>query len=169
MKKIRNLKSETRRGAERKARFGNLRHRGFTIIEVMAVIVIIGILAGIVAVNVVGRIDKARVITTRANLKLLHNAVVQFKLDTTRYPTEDEGLNALIEEPTDVSGWSTGGYLETTEIPTDAWHNDFVYQLNPESGKPFVIISYGADGEEGGEDYDADLYSTDVEQPSSSQ
>jgi len=159
MKKIRNPKSEIR----------NLKRRGFTIIEVMAVIVIIGILAGIVAVNVVGRIDKARVITTRANLKLLHNAVVQFKLDTTRYPTEDEGLKALIEQPTDVTGWNTGGYLETTEIPKDAWHHDFVYQLNPESGKPFVIISYGADGEEGGEDYDADLYSTDIEQPSSSQ
>lgn len=146
-----------------------MKRRGFTIIEVMAVIVIIGILAGIVAVNVVGRIDKARVISTRANLKLLHNAVVQFKLDTTRYPTEDEGLNALIEQPTDVTGWNTGGYLETTEIPKDAWGNDFVYQLSPESGKPFVIISYGADGEEGGENYDADLLSTDIEKPSSSQ
>jgi len=159
MNEIRNQKSE----------ISSSKHRAFTIIEVMAVIVIIGILAGIVAVNVVGRIDKARVITARANLKLLHNAVVQFKLDTTRYPTEDEGLNALIEQPTDVTGWNTGGYLETTEIPKDTWHNDFVYQLNPESGKPFVIISYGADGEEGGEDYDADLYSTDIEQPSSSQ
>jgi general secretion pathway protein G len=169
MKKNRNFirRSENKGGP--KAAIRNSKQRGFTIIEVMAVIVIIGILAGIVAVNVVGRIDKARVITTRANLKLLHNAVVQFKLDTTRYPTEDEGLNALIDEPTDVTGWNTGGYLDTTEIPTDAWHNDFVYQLNPESGKPFVIISYGADGEEGGEDYDADLYSTDVEQPSSSQ
>lgn len=143
--------------------------KAFTIIEIMAVIVIIGILGGIVAVNVVGKIDKARVTATKASLKMLHNAVIQFKFDTTRYPTEDEGLNALIEQPTDVTGWDTGGYLETTEIPKDAWGNDFVYQLSPESGKPFVIISYGADGEEGGENYDADLLSTDIDKPSSSQ
>lgn len=145
----------------------NSKYRAFTIIEVMAVIVIIGILAGIVAVNVVGRIDKARVTAARASLKMLHNAVVQFKLDTGRYPTEDEGLKALIEQPTDVTGWNQGGYLETTDIPKDAWGNDFVYQLNPESGKPFVVISYGADGEEGGEGYNADILSTDTEQSSS--
>jgi len=143
--------------------------KAFTIIELMAVIVIIGILGGIVAVSVVGKIDKARVTAARASLKMLHNAVIQFKLDTGRYPTEDEGLNALIEQPTDVTGWNTGGYLETTEIPKDSWGHDFVYQLYPESGKPFVIMSYGADGEEGGEGYDADLKSTDIEQPSSSQ
>jgi general secretion pathway protein G len=137
--------------------------KAFTIIEVMAVIVIIGILAGIVAVNVVGRIDKARLTATKASLKMLHNAVIQFKLDTGRYLTEDAGLLELIEQPTDVAGWNQGGYLETTTIPKDAWGNDFVYQLYPESGKPFVIISYGADGEEGGEGYDADLYSTDAE------
>jgi general secretion pathway protein G len=132
-------------------------------IEIMAVIVIIGILAGIVAVSVVGKIDKARVISTKASLKMLHSAVIQFKLDTGRYPTEEEGLQALIEQPTDVTGWNTGGYLETTTLPKDAWGNDFVYQLLPESGKPFVIISYGANGEEGGEGYDADLYSTDAQ------
>jgi general secretion pathway protein G len=137
--------------------------QGFTIIEVMAVIVIIGILAGIVAVNVVGRIDKAKVTATKANLKMLHNAVVQFKLDTGQYPSEDAGLQELVEEPQDLKGWNKGGYLETTELPKDAWGNDFVYQLYPESGKPFVIISYGADGEEGGEDYNADLYSTDAQ------
>jgi general secretion pathway protein G len=153
MKKIRNPKSEIR----------NLKYRAFTMIEIMAVIVIIGILAGIVAVNVVGRIDKARVTTTKANLKLLHSAVIQFKLDTGRYPGEDMGLLELIEEPTDVTGWAEGGYLNTTDIPKDAWGNDFIYQIYPESGKPFVVISYGADGEEGGEGYNADLYSTDAQ------
>jgi general secretion pathway protein G len=135
---------------------------GFSIVELMAVIVIMGLLAGLVAVNVIGRIDKARVTSTKANLKLLHEAVTQFKLDTGRYPTEDEGLYALIEEPSDVTGWATGGYLETTELPFDGWGNEFYYMLNPESGKSFVIISYGADGEEGGEELDLDLYSTDA-------
>jgi general secretion pathway protein G len=94
---------------------------------------------------------------------MLHSAVIQFKLDTGRYPAEEAGLQELIEQPTDVTGWNTGGYLETTTLPKDAWGNEFVYQLMPESGKPFVIISYGANGEEGGETYDTDLYSTDAD------
>lgn len=137
--------------------------KAFTMIEMMAVIVIIGILGGIVAVSVVGKIDKARVISTKASLKMLHNAVVQFKLDTGRYPTEDVGLQELVEQPTDVTGWNPGGYLETTTIPKDAWGYEFIYQLYPESGKPFVIISYGANGEEGGEEHDTDIYSTDAQ------
>jgi general secretion pathway protein G len=141
----------------------NRANRGFTIIEVMAVIVILGILAGVVAISVVGKIDKARVTATKASLKMMHNAVTQFKLDTGRYPSEEGGLQELIEEPTDVTGWSKDGYLETTAIPKDSWGNEFVYQLYPESGRPFVIISYGANGEEGGEGYDADLLSTDAQ------
>ena len=163
MKKIRNPKSETQRSGEPASEIRNLKYRAFTIIEVMAVIVIIGILAGIVAINVVGRIDKAKVTSTKANLKVLHNSVIQFKLDTGRYPTEDAGLLEIVEQPTDVTGWNTGGYLETTDLPKDAWRNEFIYQMYPESGKPFAIISYGADGDEGGEGYDADLYSTDAE------
>ena len=76
--------------------------------------------------------------------------------------SKDVGLEELIEQPSDVDNWPAGGFLETTEIPKDAWGNDFVYELDPPSGKPFVIISYGADGEEGGEGDDADLYSTDA-------
>ena len=135
---------------------------GFTLLELMAVIIILGILAGVVTVNVVGKIDKARVTTTKTNLKLLHNAVNQFRLDTGQYPSEEVGLDELIEEPTDLTGWGPQGYLDTTAIPQDAWKNDFIYERYPESGKPFVIISFGADGEEGGEEHDADLYSTDA-------
>jgi len=83
-------------------------------------------------------------------------------MDTGRYPSEEEGLNELVEEPTDTIGWDPEGYLSSTDIPKDAWGNEFIYQLNPESGKAFVIISYGADSEEGGEGYDADLKSTDA-------
>lgn len=137
--------------------------KAFSLIELMAVFVIMGILATIVAVNVVGRIEKARVTATKTNLKILHNAVIQFKMDTGLYPTEEGGLTELIEQPSDVDDWIPGGYLDTTEIPKDGWKYDFIYELRPESGKAFVIISYGADGEEGGEDYDADLYSTDAD------
>ncbi|MHC4187782.1 MAG: type II secretion system major pseudopilin GspG [Planctomycetota bacterium] len=135
---------------------------GFTMVELMAVIVIIGLLAGVVAINVVGKIDKARVTATKANLKILHGAANQFKMDTGRFPSEELGLIELVEQPTDVTNWDPSGYLQTTEIPKDAWGNDFYYQLYTETGKPFVIISWGADGEEGGESYDTDLYSTDA-------
>jgi general secretion pathway protein G len=131
-------------------------------VELMAVLIILGLLAAVVVRNFVGQTDKARVVTTKANLRLLHSAVNQFKMDTGRLPTEDEGLMVLIEQPTDVQNWQTGGYLETTELPKDGWGNDFIYQLYPEGGKPFVIKSLGADGEEGGEGYNADLLSTDA-------
>ena len=139
----------------------NIRY-AFTMVELMAVLIILGLLATVVVRNFIGQTDKARVTTTKANLKVLHNAVLQFKMDTGRYPTEEEGLYSLIEEPVDVAGWQPGGYLSSTDIPKDAWNHEFVFQLDPESGKPFVIISYGADGEPEGEDYNYDLYSTDA-------
>jgi len=135
---------------------------GFTMIELMAILIIISLLATLVATKVVSKIDQAKVTTTKANLKTLHYAVNQFKMDTGRFPSEDMGLIELIEQPSDVTNYEPGGYLETTDIPRDAWGNDFIYELYPESGKPFVIKSLGADGEEGGEDYDADLLSTDA-------
>jgi general secretion pathway protein G len=131
-------------------------------VELVVVIIILGLLATVVARNFVGQVDKTRVKTTIANLKILHGSVLQFKMDTGRYPAEEEGLFALIEEPTDVSGWEIGGYLQTTDIPKDGWSREFIFQLDPESGKAFVIISYGDDGEPEGECYSADLYSTDA-------
>ncbi|MDD5326257.1 MAG: type II secretion system major pseudopilin GspG [Phycisphaerae bacterium] len=141
---------------KRKNRFG------FTMVELMAMLIIIGLLATLVVTKVATKIDQARITTTKANLKVLHSAVNQFKMDTGRFPTEEEGLMALVEQPSDVIRYEPGGYLETTEIPTDGWGNDFIYEISPESGKSFVIKSLGADGEEGGEDDDADLYSTDA-------
>jgi general secretion pathway protein G len=131
----------------------------FTMVELMAILIIIGLLATVVVTKVASKIDQARITTTKANLKLLHSAVNQFKMDTSRYPNEDEGLMALIEQPTDVINWEPGGYLETTELPPDGWGHEFKYELYPESGKQFVIRSFGPDGEEGTED---DLLSTDA-------
>ena len=142
----------------KKIRVRKLR-RAFTLLEVMAVLIILGLLATVVVVRVAGKIDQARITTTKTNLKELHSLVNHFKMDTGRFPTEDEGLSVFIEEPSDVMNYPPGGYLETTEVPTDAWGNEFIYELYPESGKPFVIISLGPDGEEGTED---DLYSTDA-------
>lgn len=135
--------------------------KAFTMIELMAMLIIIGLLGMLVVTKVADKIDQWRVATTKANLKEIHNLVNQFKMDTGRFPTEDEELMALIEQPSDVITYPLGGYIETTELPTDGWGNEFIYERFPESGKEFVIISYGADGEEGGEGKDADLYSTD--------
>ena len=132
---------------------------GFTMVELMAMLIIIGLLATLVVTKVATKIDDARITTTKANLKILHSAVNQFKMDTGRYPTEELGLLELIEQPTDVMKWEPGGYLETTEVPPDGWGNEFKYELYPESGKQFVIRSFGPDEEEGTED---DLLSTDA-------
>jgi general secretion pathway protein G len=126
---------------------------------VIAVIVVIYIILSIP--SILSSYEAKKQAPVIVNLKILHSAVNQFKMDTGRFPTDEEGLGALIVQPTDVTGWEPGGYLETTKIPKDSWGHDFVYQLYPESGKPFVIISYGADGEEGGEGINADLRSTD--------
>jgi general secretion pathway protein G len=129
---------------------------------VIAVIVVISIVLSIPSIQSSYEAKKyVPVITTEANLKTLHNAVAQFKMDTGRYPTEKEGISVLIEQPSDVRGYQPGGYLDSTTTPKDSWSNDFVYQLSPDSYKPFVIISYGADGKEGGEGINADLRSTD--------
>ncbi len=96
---------------------------------------------------------------TKATLKILHNATIEFKMDTGRFPTEAEGLIALIEQPVNVENYRTGGYIgDTQQLPKDAWGNDFIYELNPESGEPFVIRSCGPDGQPETED---DLLSTD--------
>lgn len=139
----------------------NLR-KAFTMVELMAILVIIGLLAAFVARNFMGQTENARVKVTKASLRSLDEAVLSFKMDTIRYPTEEEGLFALIEQPMDVDNYPQGGYLRTTELPKDGWGNDFVYVRYTESGLPYEIISFGADGEEGGEGYDADLRSTDA-------
>ena len=132
---------------------------GFTMVELMAMLIIIGLLATVAVKKVADQIVKAKITTTKANLKVLHDAVNQFRLDTDQYPSEDTGLLDLVEQPPDIPSWPMGGYLETTDLPKDGWGNDFYFQLYPESGKPFVIISFGPDREEGTED---DLYSTDA-------
>jgi len=128
-------------------------------VELMAILIIIGLLATVVVTKVASKIDQARITTTKANLKILHSAVNQFKMDTGRFPTEDMGLMELIEQPPDVMNWEPGGYLETTDLPLDGWGNEFKYEPFPESGKQFAIRSFGPDKEEGTED---DLLSTDA-------
>jgi general secretion pathway protein G len=136
--------------------------KGFTLVEVMAVLIIIGLLSAVAVKNFMGQTKKASVIQTKANLRVLHEAVQLFRMDVMRYPTDEEGLLALVEQPADADGWQIGGYLESTDLPVDGWKGEFNYVTDPIEGKEFAIISYGADKEEGGEGYNADLWSTDA-------
>ena len=133
--------------------------KGFTMVELMAVLIIIGLLATLVGTRVLKQIENAKFATTKANLKTLHMAVQHFYMDTQRFPTEEEGLLILVESMGDIEGYDLDGYLEETEIPKDGWKNEFIYNPFPESGKQFEIRSCGPDGEEGTED---DLLSTDA-------
>ncbi len=138
-----------------------MKNAGFTMIELMAVLIILGLLGGMVVARFSGKGDDAKVTTTKASLKVLHNLIIQFKMDSGRYPYPEEGLDVLLNQPMDVENYPQGGYIEATEIGTDGWGREFIYEEYPESGKPFVIKSRGHDGEIGGEDYNTDLLSTD--------
>lgn len=130
---------------------------GFTMIEIMAVLIILGLLATLVGTNVLKNIEKGKDIITRTNLKQYHTAVKSFRMECGRYPTEEEGLMALIEAPSDISNYPDGGFVDGTKIETDGWKRDFIYELVPPSG--FLIRSCGPDGDQ---DTDDDIISTDL-------
>ena len=133
--------------------------RGVTLMELMVVIIIIGLLAGLLAPEVVHYVGKAKVATAKAQIKHLHDAVRNYYLDIGAYP---QSLQDLITEPSGATGWNKGGYLEgASEIPKDPWVHDYIYQC-PGTKGPFDIISYGADGKEGGEGDNADIYNSDL-------
>lgn len=135
---------------------------GFTLIELMVVIIILGLLAGIVMPRIVGQTDKARYEATRAQMRILEDALKRYKLDNGVYPGTEQGLEALVQRPatgTIPRNWPEGGYLDKQEIPLDAWGNRYLY-LSPGQHSPdYDLRSLGADGLEGGEEFNADLES----------
>lgn len=133
-------------------------NKGFTLIEIMVVVVIISVLIGLVAPNILGRVDEARVTAAQADLGTLEQALEMYKLDNYRYPTTDQGLQALISKPSgspEPKRWNPDGYLKKT-LPMDPWGGEYQY-LSPGSSGGFDLYSLGADGREGGEGYDADI------------
>jgi general secretion pathway protein G len=135
-------------------------------VRVLIVVVLLGV-GLIVIVQLRDVVDQGqwrhrRVSTTKASLKQLHTAVVRFHMDNGRWPTQAEGLSALVKRPPDLINWPPGGYLEMTEVPKDEWGRDYIYVLDPGDGRPFLIKSLGADGVEGGEEYDQDMLSVDI-------
>lgn len=125
--------------------------RAFSLIELLLVLVILAVLAAIVVPKFTGRGQQARETAAKANISILSNALAQFEIDTGRYPTNDEGLEALVRQPSGADGWR-GPYIERG-VPKDPWNNDFVYrqpgQRNPTG---YDLYSLGADGREGNDD-----------------
>ena len=132
---------------------------GFTLIEIMVVIVILGILVSAVAIKIMGEPEKARQLKARMDIASLETALKLYKLDNGSYPSTEQSLLALVEAPTVgrlPRKWRDGGYLEKSKVPKDPWGNDYIY-LSPGLHSDFDLISYGDDGEQGGEDKDADI------------
>jgi general secretion pathway protein G len=131
------------------------RQRGFTLLEIMVVVTILGLLAAFIVPNVIGQGDKAKVDLARANMSGVANALDFYKLDNKKYPTTEQGLAALIDKPDGAKNWNPNGYL--SKLPEDPWGNEYVYISPGIDGKPYDLYTLGADGVEGGEDFDADL------------
>ena len=135
----------------------SLRARGFTLIEIMVVVVIMGILAALVVPKLMGRTDDARIMAARQDIATVMQALKLYKLDNGRYPTTEQGLQALIVKPSSgpaTNGWKTGGYLD--KLPKDPWGNPYQF-LSPGIKGELDIFSFGADGVAGGAGNDTDI------------
>ncbi len=134
-------------------------NQGFTLIELMVVLVILGVLAGMIVPRIMDRPEEARRTKAGVDIGALEQALKLYKLDNGKYPTTDQGLQALIEAPSVgrlAKKWRKGGYLDKSSVPQDPWDMDFIY-ISPGLHGDFDLMSYGPDGEPGGEDMDADI------------
>jgi general secretion pathway protein G len=139
--------------------------RGFTLIEIMVVIIILGILAVYIGPKIMGRPEEARRTKAKVDISALETALKLYKLDNGVYPSTEQGLQALVEKPESgnvPNKWRDGGYLDKNKVPKDPWGNEFVY-LSPGINGDFDIISYGSDGVPGGEGQNMDINNWEIE------
>lgn len=137
-------------------------NRGFTLIEIMVVVVIMGILAALVVPKLMGRADDARITAAKQDIATIMQALKLYRLDNQRYPTTEQGLQALVQKPTGgpaANGWKTGGYID--KLPKDPWGGQYQY-LSPGIKGEIDVFSFGADGQSGGTGNDADIGSWDL-------
>ncbi|HEX9772963.1 MAG TPA: type II secretion system major pseudopilin GspG [Steroidobacteraceae bacterium] len=145
-----------------RARVALPRHAGFTLLEIMVVVVILGILAALVAPNVIRRIDDANVTKARQDIRAIETALNLYRMDNFRYPTTEQGLEALVKQPADpnVRNWKQGGYVT---LRKDPWGNDYAY-IAPGTRGEYDLYTLGADGQPGGEGPDADIGNWNIEE-----
>jgi len=139
--------------------------KGFTLIELMIVIVIIGILATLLIPRIMERPEEARRVKGKMDIKAIESALKLYKIDNGSYPTTEQGLIALLKKPEATpipKKWREGGYLDGTAVPKDPWGNPYYYVSPTADGQDYEIVSYGSDGELGGTGKNADISSTDL-------
>ena len=140
------------------------RQSGFTLIEIMVVVVILAVLGALVVPKILENVDKARVTRAQSDIRAIQTALDLYRLDNFKYPTTEQGLQALVTQPTDptITNYRSGGYLPS--LPKDPWNNPYQYVSPGANGRDYDIISYGRDGKPGGEGYDADISTSTLEQ-----
>ncbi len=140
------------------------RQGGFTLIEIMVVVVILAILGTFAVTNIIDNPDKARVTKAQHDIRALESALEMYKLDNYNYPSTEQGLKALVERPTgapEPRNWKAGGYMK--KLPQDPWGNDYIYLGPEDTGGRIQIISLGADGQTGGDGLNADISNLDLQ------
>ena len=133
---------------------------GFTLIEILIVVVILGILGAVVVPNILSRPDTARVQAAQTDLRALSQTLEIYRLDNFQYPSSEQGLESLVDRPSgfpEPKNWNPEGYLK--KLPTDPWGSPYLYE---KTGSSYALISLGADGQEGGEGFDADIRLNDL-------
>jgi general secretion pathway protein G len=153
-----------RREVNRRRSPGAAHERGFTLIEIMVVVVIIGLLAAVIVPQVVSRVEEARVAKAKQDMASIETALTMFRLDNSKYPGTDQGLVALSTQPTDPSirHWRPGGYVK--RVSKDPWGNDYQYVYPGTHGGEYDLYSLGADGQPGGEGNNADIGNWNAEE-----
>lgn len=138
--------------------------RGFTLIEIMVVVVIIGLLAAVILPNVFGNVAKAQINKAKSDIQAIETALTMYKLDNFKYPSTELGLQALVQRPNDptVRNWREGGYVK--RISADPWGNPYQYVYPGQRGQEYDLYSFGADGQEGGEGENADIGNWNLDQ-----
>jgi general secretion pathway protein G len=132
--------------------------RGFTLIEIMAVVLIIGLLSTLVGLAIFPQIDKSRVNTARVQIKMLDAALETYRMDNSNFPTTEQGLESLVKEPTGAVNYQPGGYLRERRIPDDPWGNPYQYESPGQHNEhSYDLWSHGADGSPGGDAINADI------------
>jgi general secretion pathway protein G len=138
--------------------------RGFTLIEIMVVVVILAVLGALVVPKILENVDKARVTRAQSDIRAIQTALDLYRLDNFKYPTTEQGLQALVKQPVDatITNYRSGGYLGS--LPKDPWNNPYQYVSPGPDGRDYEITTFGRDGKPGGEGYDADISTSTLEQ-----
>src|SRR6201993_4771673 len=137
---------------------------GFTLIEIMVVVVILAVLGALVVPKILENVDKARVTRAQSDIRAIQTALDLYRLDNFKYPTTEQGLQALVKQPSDPSltNYRAGGYLPS--LPKDPWNHVYIYVSPGPDGRDYEITTYGRDGKQGGEGYDADISTSTLDQ-----